>query len=856
MKVINSVDGLTEQEANSKLKDFGYNELPLEKKKKFWVQSTLLLREPMIVLLLITAALYLIIGDIREGLLLGLSVFVVLFISIYQEQKSARALAALKELSSPRALVIRDGVEKRVEAKLLVPGDFISLHEGDRIPADGTIVEATNLTVDESLLTGESFAVKKGTKDAVFSSTLVISGIAIVEIEKTGAQTEIGKIGKSLQEAEPDDLNLSKEVRQLVVLFAWSGALICLLFILLFGFMRGDWIQAILIGLATEMALLPEEFPVVLTIFMAMGAWRLSKLKVLVRHPNAIERLGAISVLCVDKTGTLTQNRMTVTQLHNGSSPILLPPSADNLLESFHEIIEYGILASQIDPFDPMEKAIRLLAEQHAWGKEHLHEDWELVRDYPLSDKLLAMSSVWKKTEQSQNFVIATKGAPEAIMELCRVSSSKREEIVAAVREMASSGLRVLAVAKSTFAESNLPKDPHDFSFEWLGLLGLEDPLRSEVPEAVQLCRRAGIRVIMMTGDYPETAIKIAGQAGLDNDGPVITGAEIEKLTDSELVERLKIAHVFARMIPSQKLRIVKALKNLGHVVGMTGDGVNDAPSLRWADVGIAMGARGTDVAREASDIVLLDDNFTSIVAGIERGRFIFSNIKKAMGYVAAVHVPIAGLAVLPVILGWPLILLPAHIVFLEIVIDPVCSLLFESQGSSRGLMDYPPRSLKHHLFTLPNILRSFLQGALILIACSSAYYFILTQGSDNSIRARTIAFGILTMSNLGLIFADISGGSFTEMRRLFRNPINSVVALSVISIFFLGSQIPWLNDLFKLGYLSTKDIGTVFGFSISIFVIISVWNRIQQKNPITNRDSQTFCRQTSIPKYDPKELE
>jgi len=863
MNTLAATEGLTESEAAIQLQKFGLNELPQVKQETYWIKSSRLIKEPMILLLIATATIYFFLGDLAEAMLLGLSVFVVIGISLYQERKSERALAALRKLSSPRALVLRNSLEKRIAATELVPGDLIILHEGDRVPADGILLQCSNLSIDESLLTGESFPSKKmfmpdtlvdlhfddlENHYKVFSSTLTVSGTALVRIVHTGSLTQVGKIGKSLQGIEPEQLNLSTEIRQIVRLFAWTGAIICGLIVLVFGLTRGDWIQAMLVGLATQMALLPEEFPVVLTIFMAMGAWRLSKINVLVRRPGSIERLGAVSALCVDKTGTLTRNEMTVSCLNNFKSSINVnSDSAKDLPEDFHEIIEFGVLAGHIDPYDPMEKAICSLLRKAPWKEDHLHQEWELIRDYPLSKNLLAMSCVWKSNKKKENYVIASKGAPEAIIDLCHLDRIKAEQILHSVKEMAQTGLRVLGVARAFFPQVQLPNEQHDFEFEWIGLIGLEDPLRPEVPDAIEVCRKAGIRVIMMTGDYPETALKIAKQAGIDTTSGTILGAEIIKSTDQELRERLKSAHIFARMIPEHKLRIVKALKEMGHVVAMTGDGVNDAPSLKWADIGIAMGARGTDVARESSDIVLLDDHFASIVAGIKRGRIIFSNIKKAMGYIVSIHVPIAGLAILPVLFGWPLILLPAHIVFLELIIDPVCSLMFESQEVTRNVMDSSPRHLDSRLFTLRDLIRSFAQGSFILIVIVTVFWILVSAENSDPTRARTLTFTILILSNIGLIFADLSGGSARALRMLFQKTSNKLIVLSITSLLLIGIQTSQIHGLFHFKPLTWLELAIAACTALVVSATLISWNWIAEYKRTNHREKYERINNASL---------
>jgi Ca2+-transporting ATPase len=839
--------GLTETEVLNRLKTMGFNEIPEKGKRNTWTHLISFFKEPMIFLLFFSALIYLIIGDWTEGLLLGLSIFVVAGISYYQKRKSDNALKALRDLSSPRALAIREGIEKRIAAKELVPGDLISLHEGDRVPADGVILQTSHLSVDESLLTGESFSVEKTTlyiqrskketekKDnhhIVFSGTLVISGMAIVRVTRTGIQTEMGKIGTHLESVENENVGLKTEIGEIVSLFAWSGLVICTLVVVLYGLTRGDWMQGFLMGLATEMALLPEEFPVIFTIFLAMGAWRLSRIQVLVRDPGAIERLGSVSALCVDKTGTLTFNQMTISQISNFSNTHHLPSTqSDDLPSHFCKIIEYGILASHTDPFDPMEKALRRLAVKSSWGQHHLHDDWELVRNYPLSKKLLAMSCVWKNKKKPTEYVIAAKGAPETIIDLCHLAPQEIEQINHSIQEMAKAGLRILGVANASFPSSTLPDNQHEFEFQWVGLIGFEDPLRPEVPNAVERCHKAGIRVFMMTGDYPVTADKIAQQAGISSQNTVVTGAQLSQMTDQEIQACLEKVRVFARMVPEQKLRVVKVLKKMGYVVAMTGDGVNDAPSLKWANVGIAMGGRGTDVAREASDIVLLDDNFSSIVAGIERGRVIFENIKKAMGYVASIHIPIAGLAILPVLLGWPFILFPAHIVFLELIIDPVCSLLFESEGTSKKVMRRPPRLLGSRLFTKQDLVRSFLQGCFILILLALIFGGALFLDNGEGSQARSITFVTLVMINVGLIFSDISGGSISILRKLFLKISNYLIIFGILLALFVCFQIPTLSKLFRFSPLSMLEFLFCAGISIFVFLIIFLWNLVENKS-------------------------
>ncbi|HPT56006.1 MAG TPA: HAD-IC family P-type ATPase, partial [Casimicrobium sp.] len=609
-------------------------------------------------------------GDITEGLTLFGAVLATLGLTLYQEGKTERAIESLRDLTSPQARVIRDGTTKKIAGRDVVAGDILLLAEGDRVAADAFVLSADNLQADESLLTGEPVPVRKsvvadgvpapgrpGGDDTpfVYSGTLIVQGQATARVTATGPRSEIGKIGKSIGELETERSPLQKQTAILVRTLALLALGMSLALVAIYGLLRGDWLQALLAGIALAMALLPEEYPVVMTVFPALGAWRLSKIKVLTRRINAIETLGATSVLCADKTGTLTENRMTVARLQTLDDMVEIDyTSAAALPEFAHRLVEFTILASAVDPFDPMEKAFHRLSEHYLSETEHVHKTWTLAHSYALTPELRAMAQAWKAADGDAH-VVAAKGAPEAIIDLCHLSDTTQQKIAAQVDAMARDGLRVLGVAEARHVGVNWPEGEHDFKFEFLGLVGLADPIRAEIPAAIKQCHEAGIRVIMITGDYPTTAQSIAVKAGLEVvDANVLSGDELATLSDVALQNRLKNVSVCARIAPEQKLRIVQALKADGEIVAMTGDGVNDAPALKAAHVGIAMGGRGTDVAREAASLVLLDDNFASIVRAIRLGRRIFDNLQKSMSYLLAVHIPIAGMALLPILVGWP----------------------------------------------------------------------------------------------------------------------------------------------------------------------------------------------------------
>ena len=816
---INNMIGLSEHEAAQRLKEEGCNELPSTKKRSLFAIAFGVVREPMFLLLVACGTIYLFMGDVEEALMLLGFVFVVMGITLYQERKTERALEALRDLSSPRALVIRDGEQRRIAGREVVRGDILVLNEGDRVPADAVLLSCLNFSVDESLLTGESVPVRKVAAEGilemsrpggddlpfVYSSTLVVQGRGIAQVKSTGINTEIGRIGKALRTVEQGETLLQRETGRLVRNLAIVGLSLCALVVVIYGFIRSDWLNGLLAGITLAMATLPEELPVVLTIFLALGAWRISQKQVLTRRVPTIETLGSATVLCVDKTGTLTLNRMSVSKLFARGEFLDLRHSKGVMPEIFHEFVEFSILASQIDPFDPMEKALKDLGEQHLAQTEHLHQNWTLVQEYPLSKELLSLSRVWKSPGDTA-YVIAAKGAPEAIAELCHFDGAQTQDLTRNISTMAQEGLRVLGVAKAGFKETALPTEQHNFKFEFLGLIGLADPVRPTVPEAVRECYTAGIRVVMITGDYPGTAQNIARQIGLFPSDQFMTGPELDAVDESELQKRIKTVNIFARVVPEQKLRLVNAFKANGEIVAMTGDGVNDAPALKSAHIGIAMGGRGTDVARESSALVLLDDDFSSIVQTIKMGRRIFDNIKKAIAYIFAIHVPIAGMSLIPVLLNWPLVLLPVHIVFLELIIDPACSVVFEAESEEANVMKRPPRSPTEPLFSRRTLAVSLLQGVSVLLIVLAVFSISLYRG-QGELEARALTFTTLIIANLGLIMTNRSW-SRTILRTL-HSPNKALWWVLGGAAIFLGLvlYVPFLRNLFRFSTLHLIDL-------------------------------------------------
>ena len=730
--------------------------------------------EPMALMIVAAGALYLALGDVGEALLLLAFIVIVMGITIVQERKTERVLDALRDLSSPRARVVRDGEAMLVSGRDVVPDDILLLDEGDRVAADGVLLAAHDLSVDESLLTGESVPVTKRALAApheagadalaaprpggeglslVFAGSMVVQGGGTARVRATGIDTEMGKIGRALAAVEEPESPLRRETRSLVRHVAAVAVFLSIAAAALFWATRGEPLEAVLAGLALAMSLLPEEFPVIFTVFMAAGAWRISRRHVLTRRLGVIETLGAATMLCVDKTGTLTENRMSVRLLvtAGGESRCDEPShAATGWTAAERALVEAATLASEIRPFDPMEKALHGLAARVLPAPPGTGQ--ALVHEYPLSPQLLAMTHVWSAPGDTAA-IIATKGAPEAVVALCRQDVARAAEILQVAERLAGEGMRVLGVARARFAGAAWPASPQGFEFEWMGLVAFADPLRAHVPHAIAECRAAGVRVAMITGDYPATALAIAKDAGLPA-SVALTGTEIAALGDLRLRERVRDVSVFARIAPDQKLRIVEALKANGEVVAMTGDGVNDAPALKAAHIGIAMGGRGTDVAREAASLVLLDDDFVSIVAAIRLGRRIYANLRKAMSYVLAVHVPIAGMALLPLLFGWPLMFSPAHIVFLELVINPTCSIVFEAEHSEADAMRRPPRAPGERLFTGATILACILQGFAVLAVTAGIYAWGQHEGLPAGV-TRVMAFVALVAGNLGTIVAN-----------------------------------------------------------------------------------------------------
>jgi P-type Ca2+ transporter type 2C len=832
--------GLSDQEAAARLAAEGFNELPRSGRRTPLRIVLEVLREPMLALLLAGGLLYLLLGSPEEALILLAFALFSILITVVQESRTERVLEALRDLTSPRALVVRGGARRRIAGREVVRGDLLVLSEGDRVPADARLLEAADMATDESLLTGESVPVRKRAARAqdqgparpggddlphVFSGSLVVRGSGLAEVTSIGAHSEIGRIGQALGALEVEPPRLRAQMRRLVLLCAVFGGTVSVLAVVLYGTLRGGWLDALLAGIAIGMSMLPEELPVVLTVFMAMGAWRISRARVLTRRAAAIETLGSATVLCTDKTGTLTQNRMSV-------AAMLLPDGtsfrADQgaTPEAFRQLAATSRLASAPNPFDPMERALHALAEATS-GAMPLPPGG-LAQSYGLRPDLLAMTNVWRAAAADGAKVVAAKGAPEAIAKLCGLDGAALQAMKAGTEQLAGMGMRVLAVARATHLGPGLPASQEEFAYSLLGLVGLADPLRPGVAAAVAECRTAGIRVVMITGDYPATAAAIAREAGLDAEN-IVDGGMLADMDDATLATRARGTTVFARIMPEQKLRIVEALKADGEVVAMTGDGVNDAPSLKAAHIGIAMGGRGTDVAREASSLVLLDDDFGSIVAAIRLGRRVFDNLRKSMGFIIAIHVPIAGMALLPLVFGLPILLWPMHIAFLEMVIDPVCTLVFEAETEEEGIMRRPPREPSAPLFSASLLGWSVVQGLVALALTAGIFVVALEQGMAEA-EVRSLTFFALVMSIVGLIFVNRSFSTSIATALTRRNAALRWVLLVVAAMLGATLLIPFVRRLFRFGPLHADDLAVTLAAGLLVLVILEavkpLWRR------------------------------
>lgn len=812
------IRGLSSAEAVKRLRVEGYNEFPASGKRSVFQIIVHVFGEPMFGLLLVAAGVYFLIGDFQDALILSFFALISVAITIVQEWRSERVLEALRDLTSPRALVERDGQEKKIEGRKVVSGDVLILVEGDRVPADARLISSDMIMMDESLLTGESMPVSKQAGgeengEMVFSGTLIVRGSAKAVVTATGVRSEIGKIGTSLGGMDIEPPRLRQQTKRIVLIFGGIALFLSLANILLFGLLRDNWMDGLLSGIALGMSLLPEEFPLVLTVFMVMGAWRISKINVLTRQGAAIETLGSATVLCTDKTGTLTQNKMAIAYLKLDHHEWKVGDDM-HLSAPLHDLLQSGMMASKKSSYDPMDMAF--FDNSLRDGREVDQPDPEF--HYGLHPKLLMMAQIF---EEEGSYKVYAKGAPEVIARACRMDKAQTDILYKDVESLGHRGMRVLAVAVADAKNPDFPASADAFDYRFLGLVGFVDPLRDKVHAAVAECRHAGIRIVMITGDFPATAQAIARQAGMDAD-TVLTGDAIKDMDDNQLQDVVRTTHIFARIAPDQKLRIVMALKENGEVVAMTGDGVNDAPSLKAAHIGVAMGKRGTDVAREAASIVLLDDDFSSLVRTIALGRRIYDNLQKAMVYIVAVHIPIAGLAMLPLVFGKPLILTPLLIALMEMVIDPACSIVLEAEREEKNIMKRPPRNPLSPLLSSARMWWGCLQGSVAFLALCIVWFFAVRQNMQTE-DVRALLFVSMLVMNLTLILVNRTFSASVLEAFKDKNPFLGWGVLGMSCVFALILFLPVSQDVFGLGALRALDIAVAVGAGFGVLVVLEV---------------------------------
>lgn len=837
MKTAINMLGLTWEEVKRLQLEFGKNQLSVEKKDGFINKVIHIIVEPMFLLLIVAAIIYFILGEPGDGAVMLVFIAGIISIDLIQEWKTDKTLKALKDLSAPKIKVIRNGNESIIESVELVPGDIMLIYEGVKIPADGTIIKANDLCIDESSLTGESVPVWKSStvnvednteywkKDYCYAGTLVTQGSATVHVKKTGAQTEYGKIGTNIVKAKEEKTPLQKQTGSIVKI---CGVIAAVLFIMV-GILTylnipehalGERIiESVLSGITLSMAMIPEEFPVILTVFLSMGAWRLAKKNSLVRKLPSVETLGAVSVLCVDKTGTITMNQMRLQEEWI-------------LGEDNKKLVEILGLSCEMDAYDPMEKAMLKHCEEKGFASKDLFNG-KLISEYPFNNKLKMMGHVWKRNGK---LIIAAKGSPENIIKICNLSEHQKEEIIEKNRKMSMEGLRVIGVAYAEIeTEKDIPSDILECNLTFSGLVGLADPPREGVKEDILQCNKAGIRVVMITGDNGITAASIASKIGMKNIEHIISGDMLDEMEDEELKQKIKEVSIFSRVIPEHKMRIVKAFKENGEIVAMTGDGVNDAPALKYADIGIAMGKRGSEVSREAADMILLDDNFTTIVETVKDGRRLYDNIRKAVGYVFTIHIPIAAASLMGPILGISpiaLILLPVHVVLLELIIDPTCSIVLERQPAESDVMDRKPRKPGEKLLSGKVLIKSVIQGIVIFIASFGTYYYFLGNNEENAPLARAMGILVIMFANLFLVQVNSSEkDSFIKsVSRLIKDRVMWIANLISITYIIVIIYSP-IHQFLKLGTLSLFNFFSAMGIGALSVLWYEVVKVIIRKN-------------------------
>lgn len=832
IKTNQQIKGLTNAQVEQSRVQNGSNSLNYQNKNSFLSSVIEMVKEPMFLLLVTATSIYFITGDYGNGIFMAIAIALVSTISLYQESKSRNAIEALEKLSQPKSKVIREGAIIEISREEIVLGDLIQTEEGTFIPADGIIIQSNDFSVNESILTGESLSIFKNENSEdknVYQGTIVESGLAICEVTAIGNKTQLGKIGKSLDTIVEEKTPLQKQMENFVKKMSFVG-LVIFAFVWIINFSNSkDILDSLLKALTLAMSIIPEEIPVAFTTFMALGAWRLMKMGIIVKQIKTVETLGSATVICTDKTGTITENKMSLAQWYTLSSNTFFENSKE-LSDEEQELLCLSMWASEPIPFDAMEIALH-----EAYTESNIKEErnqFKLVHEYPLSGKPPMMTHVFENENGIR--IIATKGAPEAIIACSELSEEQKQQILLAMEAMSNKGFRVLGVGATKFYGTDYPKTQQEFLFKFKGLVAFYDPPKENIKSVFETFYNAGIEVKIITGDNATTTSTIANQVGFRNCDKVLNGDDLMAMDDKTLKTKVMETALFTRMFPDAKLKIIKALKDNNQIVAMTGDGVNDGPALKSAHIGIAMGKKGTEIAKQAANLILIDDDFGKMTDAIAMGRKIYINLKKAIQYIISIHIPIILIVFIPLALGWvyPNIFSPVHIIFLEIIMGPTCSIIYENEPMERNLMLEKPRPLTNTFFNLKEITISILQGLAITLGLLFTYQYSVSENCSESV-TRTVVFLTLIASNIFLTLANRSFyySVFTTLR--YKN--NLVLMIIVITIFItaLLLAVPGFSHFFMFETVSIYQIGLsilIGGISVFWIEIYKGFKRLKNK--------------------------
>ncbi|KGO78761.1 haloacid dehalogenase [Flavobacterium beibuense F44-8] len=824
--------GLSSQEVEQSREKHGSNAINFKKENRIIMALKDLVKEPMIILLLVAAAIYFISGDIGDGIFMAASILLVATISLYQESRSRNALEKLKSYTRPHCKVIRNGEEQTINNEELVIDDLMIVEEGSSVAADGIIVQANDFSVNESVITGESFPVSKDENKEdkeVYSGTIVVSGLAVARVTAIGIGTRLGQIGQSLEDISSEKTPLEKQIANFVKKMVIIGAVVFIA-VWVFNYINsGNIVDSLLKSLTLAMSILPEEIPVAFTTFMALGAWRLMKAGIIVKQMKTVETLGSATVICTDKTGTITENKMTLARVAAFPNLIINKPGEDNLNPDDKQLISYAMWASEPIPFDPMETALH---EAYLKLGEDKRPDFKMVHEYPLGGKPPMMTHIFE--DSNGNRIIAAKGAPEAMMEVSGLTNYEKEKVNSTITQLAENGFRVLGVGHTVFDGNNFPEHQQDFKFRFNGIVAFYDPPKENISSVFQSFYDAGIEVKIVTGDNALTTASIAKQVGFKDYDKTLSGDELMKLTDEELKDKVMHTAIFTRMFPEAKLKIINALKACNQVVAMTGDGVNDGPALKTAHIGIAMGKKGTEIAKDAASLILPDDNLAKMVDAIAMGRKIYTNLKKAIQYIISIHIPIILTVFIPLAAGWiyPNIFTPVHVIFLELIMGPTCSIIYENEPMEKNTMNHKPRPFTATFFNLGELLTSIIQGLAITAGTIGVYLYAVSLNLTES-HVRTMVFVTLISANIFLTLVNRSFyysliTSFGYRNRL----IPLIIGITVLLTFLLLYIDPFVIFFeFSTPSLWLLGVSTLAGFvSVIWFETVKWVKRLRNK--------------------------